>query len=198
MPRNTFFNLNANKRKEIIDAAIIEFSNLTIDKATVKGIIANANISRGSFYKYFDDIDDLFYYTIQIVEEQLYVRIIENLKKYDGDLFVSVRLAFNNEIERVKKFKSFFTNIYLASNNPDNEINKLKNTTIERGIRNISKYVNPVDFRSIDVSILIAMMLNRIHELSRLAIINDEDSDILVKQFVESLKILKFGASKGI
>ena len=198
MPRNTFFNLNANKRKEIIDAAIIEFSNLTIDKATVKGIIANANISRGSFYKYFDDIDDLFYYTIQIVEEQLYVRIIENLKKYDGDLFVSVRLAFNNEIERVKKFKSFFTNIYLASNNPDNEINKLKNATIERGIRNISKYVNPVDFRSIDVSILIAMMLNRIHELSRLAIINDEDSDILVKQFVESLKILKFGASKGI
>jgi AcrR family transcriptional regulator len=67
MPKDTFFNLLEEKRNKIIDAAKIEFTANPLRKSRVSNIIKEAEIPRGSFYQYFEDLDDLYYYVIDDV-----------------------------------------------------------------------------------------------------------------------------------
>ena len=60
MPKKTFFNLPEDKRRNIIRAAEEEFARQGFDLASIQRIVRNAGISRGSFYQYFEDKEDLF------------------------------------------------------------------------------------------------------------------------------------------
>ena len=59
MIKKTFYNLPEEKRQRIIDAIMNEFSGSPSEKVSINRIIKEANISRGSFYQYFDDKVDL-------------------------------------------------------------------------------------------------------------------------------------------
>ncbi len=59
MIKKTFYNLPEEKRQRIINAVVDEFANAETDKVSINRIIQAANISRGSFYQYFDDKLDL-------------------------------------------------------------------------------------------------------------------------------------------
>lgn len=94
MPRETFFNLTELKRNKIIDAAISEFTENELHKSRVSNIIKLADIPRGSFYQYFEDIDDLYYFVI----DREFDLIFEEGKKYaelTNDIFDYVRLTFD-------------------------------------------------------------------------------------------------------
>jgi AcrR family transcriptional regulator len=97
MPRDTFFNLEESKRNKIIRAAVTEFTNNELHKARVSNIIKEANIPRGSFYQYFVDIDDLFYYVIDTQFDSIFN---EGLKQSEQttDLFEFVRLTFKLDV----------------------------------------------------------------------------------------------------
>ncbi len=58
MPTDTFFNINEDKRERIIEAGIAEFSRNSFGDASISNIIEMAEIPRGSFYQYFDDLKD--------------------------------------------------------------------------------------------------------------------------------------------
>ena len=60
MPKKTFYNLPEEKRNKIIEAAKEEFSRVPIHEASIKNIVENSGIARGSFYQYFDSKEDLF------------------------------------------------------------------------------------------------------------------------------------------
>lgn len=72
MPKDTFFHLDEAKRTKIIDAAKKEFTENPLRKARVSNIIKEAKIPRGSFYQYFNDLDDLYYYVITDVFDNVY------------------------------------------------------------------------------------------------------------------------------
>ncbi len=72
MPKETFFNLDEEKRKKIIKAAKKEFMHNPLRKSRVSNIIKEASIPRGSFYQYFEDLDDLYYYVIDEMFESVY------------------------------------------------------------------------------------------------------------------------------
>lgn len=72
MPKETFFNLDSIKRNKIIEAAKREFIAHPLRKSRVSNIIKEAKIPRGSFYQYFEDLDDLYYYVIDDDFEKLY------------------------------------------------------------------------------------------------------------------------------
>jgi len=72
MPKDTFFNLLEEKRNKIIDAAKVEFTANPLRKSRVSNIIKEAEIPRGSFYQYFEDLDDLYYYVIDDVFENIH------------------------------------------------------------------------------------------------------------------------------
>lgn len=60
MPRDTFFNLPADKRQRIIDAAVEEFGSHPYARATLDRIVAAAGVSKGSMYQYFEGKADLY------------------------------------------------------------------------------------------------------------------------------------------
>src|SRR6056297_2229353 len=64
MPRQTFFNLSKEKRDRVIDVALSEFAYKPYEKVNVTDIIKKSNIARGSFYQYFEGLDDLYNYLI--------------------------------------------------------------------------------------------------------------------------------------
>jgi TetR/AcrR family transcriptional regulator len=63
MPKDTFFNLDEAKRNRIFEAAVDEFSQRRFSEASINQVVKNAGISRGSFYQYFQNKEDLYLYT---------------------------------------------------------------------------------------------------------------------------------------
>lgn len=62
MPKETFYNLKADKQRRILQAALREVAEHGYEKASVTRIVKGAGIATGSFYQYFEDLDDLFIY----------------------------------------------------------------------------------------------------------------------------------------
>ena len=71
MPSKTFLNLDSGKKSKLLEAAMHEFSNRGLyTEVSINQIIMNAGISRGSFYTYFTDKDDLFWLYFRFTEEK--------------------------------------------------------------------------------------------------------------------------------
>lgn len=60
MVTKTFENLKTNKQKQVYDALVAEFTTYSLVDAQVARIIKRADISRGSFYTYFSDLNDAY------------------------------------------------------------------------------------------------------------------------------------------
>jgi len=70
MPKQTFLNLPEEKRNNIIHAAIEEFAEYGLENASTNRIVANSGISKGSFYQYFEDKQDVFMYLLTVLEHE--------------------------------------------------------------------------------------------------------------------------------
>ena len=70
MPKQTFFNLPDGKRSNIINAAVNEFAEYGLENASTNRIVASSSISKGSFYQYFEDKQDVFMYLLTLLEQE--------------------------------------------------------------------------------------------------------------------------------
>lgn len=70
MPKQTFFKLKAEKREAIEAAAIKEFAARGYHGAKLNHIVENAGIAKGSFYQYFQDLEDLYTHLICTLTER--------------------------------------------------------------------------------------------------------------------------------
>ena len=87
MCTDTFLRLPEEKRNRFLEAAWEEFTSVPFEAASINKIVRRAKIPRGSFYQYFSDKEDLFFYIQKsmlghVMEE--YVRVLD---RYDGDMF---------------------------------------------------------------------------------------------------------------
>lgn len=96
MIKKTFYNLPYEKRKRITDAVIKEFMERPNEKVSINRIIKTAEISRGSFYQYFDDKVDLIEIITKTMFEESSNKAKEILKLSCGDLFVMYIKMFDN------------------------------------------------------------------------------------------------------
>lgn len=88
MIKKTFYNLPYEKRKRITNAVIKEFMERPNEKVSINRIIKTAEISRGSFYQYFDDKVDLIEIITKTMFDESSNKAKEILKLSCGDLFV--------------------------------------------------------------------------------------------------------------
>ncbi|MGF9916353.1 TetR/AcrR family transcriptional regulator [Paenibacillus ehimensis] len=70
MPHPTFFNLPADKRNLIFEAAVEEFYEFGYAKASISRIVAKTEIAKGSFYQYFEDKKDLYKHVLEVIGRQ--------------------------------------------------------------------------------------------------------------------------------
>lgn len=61
MIKQTYYNLPKDKKERILKAIISEIDKYNFEDISINRIVHSANISRGSFYQYFDNKTDLFH-----------------------------------------------------------------------------------------------------------------------------------------
>jgi AcrR family transcriptional regulator len=82
MPKETFLNLNVEKKENVMRAAINEFSKHGFEKGNIGDIAKNAGVAKGSMYQYFENKRELFLYSVKWSLELL-------SKKYEKYLIVT-------------------------------------------------------------------------------------------------------------
>lgn len=118
MPSQTFLNLDSNKQKKLLNAAMNEFSRVSYTDASINQIIQNAGISRGSFYTYFADKDDLFGYLLDLNKKKFFALTKEVFVSCEGDIrtsFLMLYDVFTKEIEE-HMLARFLKNIFIYFN----------------------------------------------------------------------------------
>ncbi len=115
MPSSTFNNLAKEKKIRIMKAATKEFSHYTLMEASINRIIKDAEISRGSFYMYFKDINDIYRYVVDVYIKKMEEVFIQYLKMNHGDLFQSYIDIYDYIIETGSKKanRNFCKKIYM-------------------------------------------------------------------------------------
>ncbi|MBN8210585.1 TetR family transcriptional regulator [Bacillus sp. NTK071] len=117
MPKQTFFNLNEEKKQTLIDAAKKEFSRVSLYEASISNILKTAAIPRGSFYQYFEDKEDAFFYLLNEHAKERHEHLISNLRKYDGDLFEAIEDIYHSVLTSEDAGQSnFIRNVLLNMN----------------------------------------------------------------------------------
>lgn len=87
MPTQRFINLKEEKKQAILEAAVHEFSRVPYSAASINQIIKEADISRGSFYTYFEDKDDLMRYILSGARERCLEEILRLMDEEGGHFF---------------------------------------------------------------------------------------------------------------
>ncbi|WP_010283173.1 TetR/AcrR family transcriptional regulator [Bacillus timonensis] len=114
MPKLTFFNLPEDKKQTLIKAAKKEFSSVPLFDASISNIIKSAGISRGSFYQYFEDKEDAFFFLLGEFAKEKNAAFLSMLEKYEGDLFrtfIDFFELFLNEDENMTFVKNALLNM---------------------------------------------------------------------------------------
>jgi len=137
MPKDTFFNLPEAKRLKILKSAREEFTENELYKSRVSNIIKNAGIPRGSFYQYFEDLDDLYYYVIEDVFDHMF-SVGEKYAEDTSDLFEFSVNSFEYDYDAYTNDKKhrFMMNVLksISVNEEYIELHKKKRTDYILGI----------------------------------------------------------------
>ena len=109
MPERLFFELDAGKRRRIFEAGLQVFSEAGYNDASTNSIVKEATISKGSLFKYFQNKEDLYFYVLDTVIEELTDDMADDIRTLSGDLFeVIIRYAeieFDWHISRPAPFR---------------------------------------------------------------------------------------------
>ncbi len=117
MIKKTFYNLSEDKRQRIVNAIIKEFADSPTEKVSINRIIKVADISRGSFYQYFDDKVDLVEVLIKTLVDATLDNTYKVLKSTGGDIFSTyekifeIIVEFSNDSEKKKILKNLIKSL---------------------------------------------------------------------------------------
>lgn len=128
IPKETFLKLPEEKKNKIILAAKKEFARVSLEQVSIKNIVEEAEIARGSFYQYFEDKEDLLGFILSNHLEEMNKKMIENIEEANGDIFEFFILIYDSMVDNCSQnkdmefYKKIFENIktsedYLFSNN---------------------------------------------------------------------------------
>ena len=201
MPTVTFNNLPEEKKTIIIEASIKEFKRALLTDASINKIIKDANISRGSFYTYFKDINDLYIYAINNYKQKIIKTIKQTIKETNGDLFETTNKAYEKILNLCTKEKQLFKNIFLNFNYNISIRNKIYEENIENKY-NALEIISKINKSNLNIKkdeelfyildIIIGFVMHGLIEIFLENKSNEEVKEKLEKQ----LEILKRGIYK--
>lgn len=200
MPTMTFFRLPKEKQFKLMIAAKHEFSKETYANASINQIIKEAGISRGSFYMYFEDKEDLYHYLLQHYLESLADQIKYLLEKNQGHLFLAFQQLFikTQEFclqEENKKFIcQIVENVRLYQKNDTLHFCPNKQTQQEIEARINYDLLDPLAKKHIQ---LIVLECFHIFTWNLMRLLRDGISkDKVQTEFEEQLSLLQMGVQK--
>jgi len=118
MPTETFLRLPEEKRERFVTAAWEEFLRVPFEEASINKIVLKARIPRGSFYQYFTDKKDLFYYLVGDMMQYLLTEYSKVLQAHGGDLFRAQAHCFDLVLQDRGLDPQFARGVALLERNP--------------------------------------------------------------------------------
>ena len=207
MIKKTFYNLPEEKRQRVTEAIVDEFANVEDDKVSINRIVQKANISRGSFYQYFDDKLDL----VEVLIRSYLNMVIDDLRRAiissDGDIFYTFECVYDIIIGLSKDERNSKVLRNLISNIRANN-NLVSDYIVKRYIKqykSIEEFINITDefsrksfrFKSDEdltylQQILTSVLKNEIYNFY----VFDTDPEETKARYLRKLYIIKQGALK--
>lgn len=153
MPKQTFFNLPTDKQQTLIDSAVKEFTRVPLYEASIANIIKHAGIPRGSFYQYFEDKDDIFFYIMDQYANKKSEKFIAFLKDSEGDLFATFIDLFQSMLKdfQNQEHRVFFRNAFLNMNYRM-ESTFMKNMNLDKYKDQHEEFLSLVNLQRLNVS----------------------------------------------
>ena len=102
MPTERFYRLPEAKKHTIREAAMKEFARVPFEKASINQIIHNADISRGSFYTYFEDKQDVVRYLFEESSNKMKQLCQRELETNHGDYFAMMEQLFEYSVKSMQ------------------------------------------------------------------------------------------------
>lgn len=202
----TFQNLKEDKKNRIIDAALVEFSTRPFNEASITNIVKNADISRGSFYQYFGNKENIYKYLVNFLyakhREELVSLLIEN----SGQLYPSLLKFYENYIDDLfeSRYFAFYKNTFRYVNHyliGDEGVLSLRNQSTNREEQQ-KKFIKIVDMNDLkadssqEVLEYIYFLVNTIHHMVIDGFVNDMPMEELKSRSFRAVDWLYYGIKK--
>ncbi len=198
MPKSTFFNLDEHKRQTIIQACIDEFALQPFSSASINQIIKQANISRGSFYQYFEDKEDCYMFLLSEIAK-IKMDLLKNaaLMHQSNDFFDNLQVMIEQTLQWIEEEPKLYAIGVLMEYDNSDFIQRL-----------VAKNAQSIDFlkslveqdiakgrirHDVDVDLLVQMLLSVNRDILMTAY-RERDFEKVKYQFQQVLNIIKEGA----
>lgn len=190
MAKQTYLNLPIKKRNTILNSLKKEFSRAALKDALVSNIVKDAKIPRGSFYQYFENIEDAYYYVIDEYSRDIKMYLLEEIKNNNGDIIVSYQHLYIYILDMIEKEenKDYFEKIFL---NMNYEIQSMFTPNFNDGLNQI---INKVDISKLNIAskfglgyiidIIESTMMNNIIKSYKRNLSRDKNVEVFEKELV--------------
>ena len=200
MPKETFLKLSEEKKQKVLNAAKREFARVPIEQVSIKNIVENAEIARGSFYQYFESKEDLLAYILKENADEIDTKIKNKIYETKGNIFDAYielyDLMVKKFVENTEQefFKQIFINLRLSDESLFTLIKSVKP-------QNIIKYFEMFDKTSLKIKekndfILIYDMLNVITRRAIVKNFKGNSQEECRQNFLKQIDYLKYGIIK--
>ncbi len=200
MPTKTFFNLPSDKQRKLLDAGIREFSRVSFDEASINQIIQDAKISRGSFYMYFQDKEDFYFYLLQQYQLEMYDRLIHYIDLCQGE-FIAAWLKLYDYLfdscfdgNKGKLLKNVFLNMRFSTSRklmlkpPKDIIRNLSNDLLSHIDKSLYRYQEDEELLDIFSFVMLTSMSSIVYTL-----MNPEDRSCEKENYDRRIEIIRSG-----
>lgn len=204
MPRLTFFNLPEQKKQTLLDAAIEEFSRVPLSEASIANIVKAADIPRGSFYQYFENKEDLYFYLLNEELKEKRQKYINKLEKHRGDIFYAFTDLLQSFLIRMddENTHQFYRNMFL---NLNYQTEKTFTDIINNNELNhqFSEFTNMINTEKLNVKnheeieLIVRMLTLVMTENIIQKFAKDLSNDEVIEQFTKQIDLLKRGFVKN-
>ncbi len=205
MPKEMFSHIPIEKQKMFLSVAIEEFTTKSFEQVSVNSIVKNAGISRGSFYTYFEDKEELFNFIFNQTREERFEYAKKVIIESKRDFFVFIKTMFVYDFEhffmsnryslfrnyihylQVNKKGSIRDSIIMPLNSNKDSLNNKYSSSFD-----ISKYdMNENEFLDL-VEMTIVIVINTFLKSESENLSKEE----IIKIFNNRIEILKYGSRK--
>ena len=204
----TFQNLKEDKKNRIIDAALVEFSARPFNEASITNIVKNADISRGSFYQYFGNKENIYKFLVNFLYAKHRDELVNLLLKNSGQLYPSLLEFYENYIDEVfeSKYFAFYKNTFRHVNHyliGDEGVLSLRNQSTNREEEQ-NQFIQIVDMSDLkadssqEVLEYIYFLVNTIHHMVIDGFVNDLPIDEIKSRSYRAVDWLYYGIKKDV
>lgn len=200
MPKQTFYNLEKEKQNKIIEAAVLEMEQYPLDELSINRVIKTADISRGSFYQYFEDKDDLISYVLreftEIIKEN-----VERITDEKGITLEAAKDALKLIVSLVSddRIKAIMCNLFSSIKLCDNRVMGI----LADGDNIISSFTSMVDVDELrfksekEIFLLVEMGLSMFRDTAVRCMTDIDNADQYIEDFEIKVRMLEEGVKES-